>query len=62
MNVMRKHTSLTVLAALLFACGPKSKTVVTPILPGEDIGTAEARLQDSLVEVVKPLPRFIPGL
>jgi len=36
--------------------------LITPILPGEDIGTAEARLQDSLVEVVKPLPRFVPGL
>lgn len=35
MIAMRKLTTLTVLAALLFACGPKSKTVVTPILPGD---------------------------
>jgi len=40
--VMRKSTALTVLAALLFACGPKSSTPVTPILPGDgDDNTAK---------------------
>lgn len=36
--------------------------LITPILPGESPETAEIRLQDSMVEVLKPLPRFVPGL
>ena len=35
--------------------------LITPIGRGETDAAAEARLQDALREVVKPLPRFVPG-
>ena len=36
--------------------------LITPILPGETMADAEARLQDVLPEVLSPMPRFMPGI
>jgi EpsI family protein len=35
--------------------------LITPILPGEDIAQAEARLLEVMGETLEPLPRFIPA-
>lgn len=36
--------------------------LITPILPGETDAAAEARLKDAMAEVLRPLPRFVPGV
>jgi exosortase D (VPLPA-CTERM-specific) len=36
--------------------------LITPIGAGEGLDAAEARLQETLKEVLRPLPRFVPGL
>ena len=35
--------------------------LITPIIPGENTASAEARLQDGLQGVIGTLPRFLPG-
>ena len=36
--------------------------LITPIRTGESLDVAEARLQEALVEVLRPLHRFVPGI
>ncbi len=36
--------------------------LITPLDPGEPVEAAEARLRDAMASVLKPLPRFVPGV